>query len=171
MPLLAISVPPAFERQWPEKVVNLEANQVREDRERVPDRENGSAFITTHQNRLLSNFDLYQTLVDILLLSASHRPRRLSMAIQGMRQKQPGLSLFGPVPRQRSCADSRIPHQFCCCMEQGGASDDDAINRLDINSLQVGTFFTGRFTGLQDKSIILNCWRSYILNGETFKIG
>ncbi|KAI6222947.1 hypothetical protein M3Y99_01480600 [Aphelenchoides fujianensis] len=60
-------------------------------------------------NWLVSNFDLHETLREALGLNPPDR--------------QPvGLSLFHPIPRNRTCFESRIPYHHCTCQQRLDAS-------------------------------------------------
>jgi hypothetical protein len=57
------------------------------------------------QNRLTSNFDVYETLRELMGLPL--KEHRIPV----------GQSLLGHIPTERDCFDVRVPIQFCMCME------------------------------------------------------
>ncbi|KAI1703850.1 sulfatase domain-containing protein [Ditylenchus destructor] len=90
MPMMGIYLPERFKTDHPAEYGNLLLNK----------------------NRLTSNFDIYETLMDTLAFSGiqdSSRSRRM--------QPPAGISLFDKIPVDRSCEDARIPPQFCCCLQ------------------------------------------------------
>ncbi|CAD5227216.1 unnamed protein product [Bursaphelenchus xylophilus] len=85
MPMVGIFVPQKFRETQPEKYQNLVRNQ----------------------NRLTSNFDLHDTLREILGL-----PEHSGGPV--------GQSLFKEVPTNRNCKAAHVPENFCVCMENAG---------------------------------------------------
>ena len=72
-------------------------------------------FPTLHKNmqinteRLSTNFDLYQTMLDILQCNFKQP------SVSYFDGKTRGISLFRPLPESRSCADAWIPEDYCAC--------------------------------------------------------
>ncbi|KAI6198228.1 hypothetical protein M3Y99_01897500 [Aphelenchoides fujianensis] len=81
-PFFAIRFPKKWEEAYPEKIKQYEINI----------------------NRLTSNYDLHETLREILELDTPDR-------------KPVGLSLFHEIPKKRDCYDGRIVFQQCACLE------------------------------------------------------
>ncbi|CAD5232404.1 unnamed protein product [Bursaphelenchus xylophilus] len=82
MPLFSIRFPKRFKKLYPEKVRKLEENQ----------------------NRLVSNYDIHQTLHEVLFGDLNTKTR--------------GTSLFQDIPLNRTCTDILIPQNHCTCMEK-----------------------------------------------------
>ena len=87
MPFVSVYIPEYMKKKFPNLDKNMQINA----------------------KRLTTNFDLYQTLVDILQ-GNFESPTRFN--VDG---KLRGISLFGPVPESRSCSDAWIPENFCAC--------------------------------------------------------
>lgn len=72
-------------------------------------------FVNTQ--RYISNFDVHETLFDI---------------IQGQfgveRTNKRGISLFKPIPLDRSCVDNNVVHNFCLCMEVEPKADRSTLD-------------------------------------------
>lgn len=85
MPLLSIVPPEVFESRFIDVTVNLFQNT----------------------ERLVSNFDLHETLSDILHQNFEN--------VKYHNKGQRGISLFRQIPKDRSCADASIPEHFCAC--------------------------------------------------------
>ncbi|KAI6238833.1 hypothetical protein M3Y99_00640200 [Aphelenchoides fujianensis] len=83
MPMFGVRFPQKFREQHLEKVHNYHVNT----------------------NRLVSNFDLHETLREALGLNPPDR-------------RPVGLSLFHPIPRNRTCFESRIPYHHCTCQQR-----------------------------------------------------
>lgn len=88
LPFLGIYLPKWFKQRHPSLLRNLRVNR----------------------QRLTSNFDLHQTLLDIVNERYDDSPR----------EKVPGrgLSLFGEIPAKRTCRDAGIPVQYCTCLQK-----------------------------------------------------
>lgn len=87
MPIMHIVLPPKLKRKFPALAENLAINT----------------------ERLSVPFDLHQTLVDILN-NNFNEPTKLYV-----NDKLRGISLFQPLPSDRSCADAWIPENYCAC--------------------------------------------------------
>lgn len=88
LPFLYIVLPNWFEKRYKRQYNNL---------------------ITNSKHRLLTHFDIYETLVD-LLPSAKFGAFRSSMDI-----KEPGSSLFSDIQVTRTCEMAGIRKGFCAC--------------------------------------------------------
>lgn len=60
-------------------------------------------------NRLTTAFDIHQTISDILTQSIDQPSKSF------IKNKARGISLFQPVPSDRSCADAWVPESYCPC--------------------------------------------------------
>uniref|UniRef100_A0AC35U521 Sulfatase domain-containing protein n=1 Tax=Rhabditophanes sp. KR3021 TaxID=114890 RepID=A0AC35U521_9BILA len=90
MPLMAIYLPDSFTKQYKEAVQNLRYNK----------------------NRLTSNFDIYETILDIV------DTNRLKNMHKDEVSKEKGMSLFrNQISVDRNCFDAKVPENFCVCQE------------------------------------------------------
>uniref|UniRef100_A0A0N5A724 Rhoptry neck protein 2 n=1 Tax=Parastrongyloides trichosuri TaxID=131310 RepID=A0A0N5A724_PARTI len=90
MPLMAIYLPPSFKNKFKKAEENIRYNK----------------------NRLTSNFDIYETLLDIVNIT------RLEVMEQQTYSKERGLSLFrNRISINRTCYESKIPENFCVCQQ------------------------------------------------------
>ncbi|KAL4235142.1 hypothetical protein ACF0H5_006780 [Mactra antiquata] len=87
LPLLNILLPKTLKEKFPNVAINMEENQ----------------------RRLTSTFDLHATLRNILDADYEH-PSSFKVG-----NKERGTSLFGDIPRKRSCSDANIPDHYCVC--------------------------------------------------------
>ncbi|KAL4238482.1 hypothetical protein ACF0H5_003190 [Mactra antiquata] len=87
LPVLNIIIPKRLKEKFPNVAINLEENQ----------------------RRLTSTFDLHATLRNILDSSFEH-PSSFKIG-----NKIRGTSMFGEIPKKRSCADANIPDHYCVC--------------------------------------------------------
>ena len=87
MPMLHILLPEHIKKRYPSVDIKL----------------------TKNTKRLLSHFDVYQTLVDILNKNYGNP------STQYYNGEKRGISLFHEVPDSRSCVDANIPADFCAC--------------------------------------------------------
>ncbi|KAI1696804.1 hypothetical protein DdX_18854 [Ditylenchus destructor] len=111
MPMMGIYLPERFKTDHPTEYENLSLNK----------------------NRLTSNFDIYDTLMDTLTFSGIQdcsRSRRM--------QPPAGISLFDRIPVSRSCEEARIPPQFCCCL-QASIPNVDMVSNIESLSVRRGT--------------------------------
>ncbi|CAD5223987.1 unnamed protein product [Bursaphelenchus okinawaensis] len=100
MPLFSIRFPDRFQKLYPEK----------------------AAKFTENSNRFVSNYDIHQTLNDILFGSYN--------------AKSVGTSLFSDIPLTRQCNDVVIPENYCMCMEKVTVTDSDITSKLYKASLK-----------------------------------
>ena len=73
-----------------------------------------------NRKRLTTNFDLHETLSDLL----DNSPTRPS------RTKGRGISLFKPVPESRTCEQAGIEPHWCACLNWGDMSHDQKLKGL-----------------------------------------
>ncbi|GFN89249.1 hypothetical protein PoB_001575500 [Plakobranchus ocellatus] len=92
LPYFGFSFPPSFQAAYPEKVEQLRKNR----------------------QRLTTNFDVHETLSDLL----DSRPERRS------RTKGRGISLFKSIPRSRTCAQAGIEPHWCACLKWDDVTQD-----------------------------------------------
>ncbi|XP_063609086.1 uncharacterized protein LOC134783225 isoform X1 [Penaeus indicus] len=93
LPYFFVLFPPWFKEKYPEAWKNL----------------------NTNTERLVSNFDFYATLTDILTGSygsSSRTPRH-------------GQSMFQEIPINRTCEDATIPDHYCSCEHSSQVDPDD----------------------------------------------
>lgn len=64
-----------------------------------------------NSHRLVTPFDVYATLADLLEFVKTDRPLGASPSPPGIL----GRSLFGPIPGDRTCKDASIPPHYCVC--------------------------------------------------------
>nr|XP_050039695.1 uncharacterized protein LOC126536721 [Dermacentor andersoni] len=72
-----------------------------------------AAQLEVNQRRLITNYDLHATLIALSKLPELDT-----------NSTEKGLSLFGPIPSERTCADAYIPRQFCACLDESRKLDD-----------------------------------------------
>ncbi|KAH7694213.1 Protein F07C3.3, partial [Aphelenchoides avenae] len=113
MPMFGMHVPERFRKQHPEKYRKLQENK----------------------NRLTSNFDVYETLREIMSLA---HPDVLKETTQDA-----GLSLFKEVPKDRTCRDARIPENFCMCMDKKTFSVKEDV--LDKSRSMLSNYLNATF--------------------------
>lgn len=77
--------------------------------------------LKTNTGRLTSLYDAYYTAMDIL-----HLGTRPGHAL-GESGSQRGVSLFGTIPVNRTCADAGIPDHYCVCEEEETLAPDDPV--------------------------------------------
>ena len=95
MPYFGLYFPPSFERAYPQEVEQVRKNQ----------------------QRLTTNYDVHETLSDLL----DNTPTRPS------RTKGRGISLFKPVPESRTCEQAGIPLHWCACLSWEDISHDHTL--------------------------------------------
>lgn len=69
------------------------------------------ANLLLNSGRLLTPFDVYATLADLLEFVETGRPLGESPPPSGVL----GLSIFGQVPANRTCKDASVPVHYCMC--------------------------------------------------------
>ncbi|CAI4227272.1 unnamed protein product [Auanema sp. JU1783] len=97
MPLMAIRLPSSFRRRFPEQYANFLANKY----------------------KLTSNFDIHQTLTDIV---------EMNFEI-GRTRNGRGISLFDKISANRTCFEASIPENFCTC-QQNVKNVTNPVNKL-----------------------------------------
>ncbi|KAH8293277.1 hypothetical protein KR018_006727, partial [Drosophila ironensis] len=89
LPMMFIYLPPWFRRKYPQYAAALAKNQ----------------------NRLSSNFDLYNTLRHILQIARKQQGSKISWSFDCPQCQ----SLFFPLPVNRSCSEAGIVEEYCTC--------------------------------------------------------
>lgn len=105
LPLLYFVPPKWFPHKYPEAMRNLLRNQ----------------------HKLVTHFDLYETLYNLVSLESleSHRMRLRAAELQATEPMPRGISLFLPISGERTCSDAAIPPHFCTCHEKADLSTTD----------------------------------------------
>ncbi|KAH8336509.1 hypothetical protein KR074_004694, partial [Drosophila pseudoananassae] len=93
LPTMVAVYPSWLESRFPLAVANLQANS----------------------RRLVTTFDLHETLRDVINLEnlSDERIRNRTLALRDDRN----VSLFLPIPEKRSCESAHIPDHYCQCKE------------------------------------------------------
>ncbi|KAK4875180.1 hypothetical protein RN001_011602 [Aquatica leii] len=99
LPFFYISVPKWFQKKFPDKYLNLIKNS----------------------ERLITPYDLYMTLQEVLVLSGRNYLVKKSSACPQC------LSLFHEVERERSCEDAGIENHWCTCKGYVSVSTNSVI--------------------------------------------
>lgn len=104
-PFLFVVPPKWFPHQYPEAMRNLIRNR----------------------HRLVTHFDLYETLYNLANLNAIESPqiRERAMELEATEIMPRGISLFLPISGYRTCMDAAIPAHFCTCHEKIELSTTD----------------------------------------------
>lgn len=89
LPLLYVTFPKWFPREYADAYGILKKNA---------------------EERLVTPFDVYETLVDLLPSEKFWTSGKSSRGTEG-----PGRSLFSPIPESRNCETAGIPKEFCSC--------------------------------------------------------
>ncbi|XP_050396584.1 uncharacterized protein LOC126815085 [Patella vulgata] len=104
MPMMYVTVPKWFHQKYPQIVNNLSHNT----------------------KRLTSNFDIYETLNDILYFTGNPKG---SIDVT----KQRGISLFEKIPGERTCDNAGIlPHWCVCKLEEDGLSKNSEFRDRSV---------------------------------------
>ncbi|XP_071514959.1 uncharacterized protein [Panulirus ornatus] len=82
--------------------------------------------------RLTANFDLYQTLNDLVF----GRFANLTHVTSKPSPRTRGISLFQEIPRSRRCVDAGIPEHFCTCQDTREVTLDDPVLGLTADHLK-----------------------------------
>ncbi|KAK5970945.1 hypothetical protein GCK32_000969 [Trichostrongylus colubriformis] len=120
MPLMAIRLPTDFRMKYPKEYANFLENKW----------------------KLTSNFDIHQTLRDVVLMRLG-AARTDASASSGR-----GISLFDKIPATRSCRDAYIAENFCTCLidrhniskTSGGNPADKANSTTKIYQAAISTW-------------------------------
>ncbi|PAV77319.1 hypothetical protein WR25_08405 [Diploscapter pachys] len=105
MPLMAIRLPNDFARKYPTEYAHFLKNKF----------------------KLTSNFDIHQTLKDIVTMR---------MGQKNVVREGRGLSLFTDIPKDRTCRDVHVVYNFCTCMID--RSNDTNVSPQDKRKYVVG---------------------------------
>ncbi|KAH7952692.1 hypothetical protein HPB49_000420 [Dermacentor silvarum] len=76
-----------------------------------------AAQLQVNQRRLITNYDLHATLIALSKLPELDT-----------NSTEKGLSLFGPIPPERTCTDAYIPRQFCACNDASRKLNDPEVS-------------------------------------------
>ncbi|KAG5453193.1 hypothetical protein CSKR_112755, partial [Clonorchis sinensis] len=88
LPLLSFILPKRFSTDWPEAFAQLRANR----------------------DRLVTLFDVHATLKHILI-------RQYGDHLDSVVKSPRGISLFTPIPENRTCAQASIAPHWCVCLQ------------------------------------------------------
>ncbi|KAH7940580.1 hypothetical protein HPB49_002267 [Dermacentor silvarum] len=77
-----------------------------------------AVFLEVNQRRLVTTYDFHATLLSIASL-----PKLSALP------SNKGLSLFGPVPPERTCEDAFVPQAFCACIGTEKKLDDASMSQ------------------------------------------
>lgn len=102
------------------------------------------------QNRLTTNFDLHETLKEVMILYGykNIKPRYATH----------GISMFRPITKSRTCKKAIIPENFCVCMER--AYDKNMVKiqvSIFIRTSKLQNNITRLFTSYLDQKLNLSC--------------
>lgn len=75
-----------------------------------------------NSHRLVTPFDVYATLVDLLKFVKTDRPLGASSSPPGIL----GQSLFGQIPGNRTCKDASVPAHYCVCETAAPIDNSDS---------------------------------------------
>ncbi|XP_028166711.1 uncharacterized protein LOC114357339 [Ostrinia furnacalis] len=92
LPIASILVPPTFSEKYPLAYENLKTNS----------------------RRLTTAFDIHETLIDLINLNAISNEEVLDRT-RSHYTKQKGISLFLPIPGNRTCQSANIDLEWCSC--------------------------------------------------------
>ena len=126
MPLMSFFFPIEFRQRHPKQLKQFKRNRVKR-KEKFK--------IDCFQHRLISNFDIYQTLLNI----ATNRLDESG----SLETNNKGLSLFTEIPRSRTCQHAGIPVNFCTCQEtvtenfSSNRSPNELYNVSDVDEQQI----------------------------------
>ena len=83
--------------------------------------------LKNNRNRLVSFFDVYQTLRQFLHINANYTKKlnrtQFSLNNKDVRNLR-GISLFEKIPVIRSCSEALIPDNYCACLERSNTSEE-----------------------------------------------
>ncbi|XP_026286245.2 uncharacterized protein LOC113211922 [Frankliniella occidentalis] len=126
LPLMYVSLPGWVLERYPQAARNLHRNK----------------------DRLVTVYDLHVTMHDLMHLSSLETPRQVS------RPYPRGLSMFTPIPPERTCDAAGIPKHYCACQEYDDAPTDE--HRVT----QVAEFLLAEVNAqLQASPLRKACWQ------------
>ncbi|CAG9116443.1 unnamed protein product [Plutella xylostella] len=108
LPFLSIILPERFKRSHPDALLNLRGNK--------------RTLTTPH--------DLYHTYLEIMGL----REYQNSYRVPGS-SFQRGMSLVGPIPKNRTCADAGVEAHWCACVKWTRVAEQDPLYRRSAEAL------------------------------------
>ncbi len=82
-----------------------------------------------NRKRLVTVWDLHQTLLDLLHLDEQVKDHVLPLR-EASEEHSPGISLFLPISKERTCKTAAIPDSYCTCnhqVTQVDTKDEDVI--------------------------------------------
>ena len=89
-----------------------------------------------NQDKLISFYDLYQTLRHFLHINKNYT-KQLDDSQFSINEKLiphlRGISLFEPIPTNRSCADAMIPDNFCRCISKTFVTEEEFKKQFQIS--------------------------------------
>lgn len=94
LPVASILVPPSFGEKYPLAYENLKTNS----------------------RRLSTAYDVHETLIDLINLSAISNEELIERTRTHYTKKK-GISLFLPIPGNRTCRSAGIKKQWCACTD------------------------------------------------------
>ena len=112
------------------------------------------ANLSNNKNRLVSFYDLYQTMRHFLYLQNMNYKSQLSNLKFNINDiKTPhlrGISLFEKIPVNRSCSDAMIPDNFCNCIRTALVNEKDFKKRYKISFDYVFDFILERINEMTE---------------------
>lgn len=94
LPVASVLVPPSFRHKYPLAYKNLQTNS----------------------RRLTTPYDMHETLIDLIDLNAlSNEEIRFRSSLHYMNNR--GISLFLPLPTNRTCISAGISDKWCACLK------------------------------------------------------
>ncbi|XP_065207879.1 uncharacterized protein LOC135836776 [Planococcus citri] len=117
LPLFTASFPSWFPGKYPLAYANFVANSRR---------------LTTH-------FDAHETLNDLVDLNYLEDDviRRRTIQLNQLRKIPRGISLFLPIPQDRTCEQAEIPYTYCTCMQTQDETELDTSFALEVGEFLV----------------------------------
>uniref|UniRef100_A0A0K0EVC8 START domain-containing protein n=1 Tax=Strongyloides venezuelensis TaxID=75913 RepID=A0A0K0EVC8_STRVS len=107
MPLMAIYLPQSFKNRFKKAEENIRYNK----------------------NRLISNFDIYETLLDIVNIT------RLKSMEEQKFSKERGLSILrNKISSNRTCYEAKVPENFCVCQQNISLSENNIRSLKNVNN-------------------------------------
>jgi hypothetical protein len=111
MPFIYFVIPEWLKKKYPRAMKNMERNR----------------------HRLTNPYDTYETFIDILnvdrLQSNSLKKREEAAGMETSR----GISMFLPIPKERTCEMANIPSHYCVCHEATNLPEESVLARQAAN--------------------------------------
>jgi hypothetical protein len=124
---------------------------------RLPRRLRQSPFqenLKNNKKKLISFFDLYQTLRQFLHLNSNFsKPlsRSQYMVNDKLTRYKRGISLFENIPINRSCADALIPDEQCRCFKQNILNEENFKKETEYSFSNVMQLILDKVNKLTDE--------------------